>query len=59
MTSRSTSRALMDGLGIQVTLGQPDVSRRRMVRRCLTFASLELGCELAGATPGAARGARA
>jgi AcrR family transcriptional regulator len=39
--------ALMDGLGIQVTLGQPDVSRRRMVRRCLALASLELGCELA------------
>jgi AcrR family transcriptional regulator len=39
--------ALMDGLGIQVTLGQPDVSRRRMVRRCLAIASLELGCELA------------
>ena len=38
--------ALMDGLGIQVTLGQPDVSRRRMVRRCLTMASLALGCEL-------------
>ncbi len=26
----------MDGLGIQVTLGQPDVSRARMVARCLT-----------------------
>ena len=38
--------ALMDGLGIQVTLGQPDVTRERMVRRCLAFASLELGCEL-------------
>jgi AcrR family transcriptional regulator len=44
--------ALMDGLGIQVTLGQPDVSRRRMVRRCLAFASLELGCDLAGAPAG-------
>jgi len=39
--------AMMDGLGIQVTLGQPDVSRRRMVGRCLELASLELGCELA------------
>jgi AcrR family transcriptional regulator len=38
--------ALMDGLGIQVTLGQPDVSRARMVERCLTMASLELGCRL-------------
>ena len=38
--------ALMDGLGVQITLGQPDVSRERMVRRCLALASLELGCEL-------------
>ena len=38
--------ALMDGLGIQITLGQPDVSRRRMVARCLELASLELACEL-------------
>ena len=38
--------ALMDGLGIQVTLGQPDVSRERMVARCLELASLELGCAL-------------
>jgi AcrR family transcriptional regulator len=44
--------ALMDGLGIQVTLGQPDVTRRRMVARCLAFASLELGCELAAAPAG-------
>ena len=51
--------ALMDGLGIQVTLGQPDVSRRRMVRRCLAFASLELGCELAATPARAAGGGRA
>jgi AcrR family transcriptional regulator len=38
--------ALMDGLGVQVTLGQPDVSPKRMVERCLAFASTELGCEL-------------
>lgn len=38
--------ALMDGLGIQVTLGQPDVSAERMVERCLALASAELGCEL-------------
>jgi AcrR family transcriptional regulator len=51
--------ALMDGLGIQVTLGQPDVSARRMVRRCLELASLELGCELALApSTGASGGGR-
>jgi AcrR family transcriptional regulator len=37
---------LMDGLGVQVTLGQPDVTPRRMVERCLALASSELGCEL-------------
>jgi AcrR family transcriptional regulator len=37
---------LMDGLGVQVTLGQPDVTPERMVERCLAIASLELGCEL-------------
>ncbi len=37
---------LMDGLGVQVTLGQPDVSAERMVDRCVALASLELGCEL-------------
>lgn len=37
---------LMDGLGVQVTLGQPDVTRERMVERCLAMASMELGCEL-------------
>ncbi len=36
----------LDGLGVQVTLGQPDVSPARMVQRCLTLASGELGCEL-------------
>ncbi len=38
--------ALMDGLGVQVTLGQPDVTAERMVKRCLALASTELGCEL-------------
>src|SRR5436305_4045188 len=38
--------ALMDGLGVQVTLGQPDVSAERMVARCLALASSELGCDL-------------
>ena len=37
---------LMDGLGVQVTLGQPDVSAERMVERCLALASNELGCKL-------------
>jgi hypothetical protein len=35
----------MDGLGVQVTLGQPDVTPERMVARCLALASSELGCE--------------
>jgi AcrR family transcriptional regulator len=37
---------LLDGLGVQVTLGQPDVTPHRMVQRCLAVASRELGCEL-------------
>ncbi len=37
---------LMDGLGVQVTLGQPDVTPVRMVERCLSLANAELGCEL-------------
>ncbi|MGH2869822.1 MAG: TetR/AcrR family transcriptional regulator [Solirubrobacteraceae bacterium] len=37
---------LLDGLGVQVTLGQPDVSPVRMLQRCLALASRELGCEL-------------
>jgi AcrR family transcriptional regulator len=41
---------LLDGLGVQVTLGQPDVSPARMVDRCLTLASSELGCDLKRAT---------
>jgi AcrR family transcriptional regulator len=36
---------LMDGLGVQVTLGQPDVSAERMVERCLALASNELDCD--------------
>jgi AcrR family transcriptional regulator len=41
---------LMDGLGVQVTLGQPDVTPQRMVERCLALASSELGCDLRRAT---------
>jgi AcrR family transcriptional regulator len=37
---------LLDGLGVQVTLGQPDITPERMVDRCLAVASRELGCEL-------------
>jgi AcrR family transcriptional regulator len=37
---------LMDGLGVQMTLGQPDLKPERMVDRCLALASSELGCEL-------------
>ncbi len=37
---------LLDGLGVQVTLGQPDVTPDRMVDRCLEIASRELGCAL-------------
>ena len=37
---------LMDGLGVQVTLGQPDVTAERMVKRCLALSSSELGCDL-------------
>jgi AcrR family transcriptional regulator len=42
---------LMDGLGVQVTLGQPDVTPARMVDRCLALASGELGCELRRSRP--------
>jgi AcrR family transcriptional regulator len=45
--------ALMDGLGVQVTLGQPDVPPERMVQSCLALASAELGCELREAKNGA------
>jgi AcrR family transcriptional regulator len=34
---------LLDGLGVQVTLGQPDVSPERLVECCLRLASRELG----------------
>jgi AcrR family transcriptional regulator len=54
-----TLSGLLDGLGVQVTLGQPDVTPDRMVDRCLAVASRELGCELirhaAAPVDGAAR----
>jgi AcrR family transcriptional regulator len=37
---------LMDGLGVQITLGQPDVAPERMIGICLGLASSELNCEL-------------
>src|SRR3984957_19402103 len=46
---------LLDGLGVQVTLGQPDVTAARMVDRCLTLASSELGCNLRRVTDGDGR----
>jgi AcrR family transcriptional regulator len=42
---------LMDGLGVQVTLGQPDVTPTRMVDRCLALANSELECELHRSRP--------
>ncbi len=48
---------LLDGLGVQVTLGQPDVDAGRMVDRCLALAESELGCDLRG--PRAVMGASA
>jgi AcrR family transcriptional regulator len=46
---------LMDGLGVQVTLGQPDVTPERMVDRCLALASAELGCRFTASRPSAAQ----
>ena len=43
---------LMDGLGVQLTLGQPDIKSGRMVDRCLALASVELGCDLRAARAG-------
>jgi hypothetical protein len=44
-----TLSGLLDGLGVQVTLGQPDVTAARMVDRCVTLASRELRCDLRAA----------
>jgi AcrR family transcriptional regulator len=46
---------LMDGLGVQMTLGQPDLKPERMVDRCLALASSELGCELRRTTTNGGR----
>jgi AcrR family transcriptional regulator len=37
---------MLDGLGVQLTLGQPDVSPDRALAQCVAFATGELGCEL-------------
>ncbi len=49
---------LMDGLGVQLTLGQPDIKPGRMVDRCLALASLELNCDLRAARAGTGVSAR-
>ncbi len=49
---------LMDGLGVQVTLGQPDVAPERMIGICLALASSELGCELRATAPATGRSKR-
>jgi AcrR family transcriptional regulator len=41
-----TLSGLMDGLGVQVTLGQPDVTPKRVLEICLALASSALGREL-------------
>ncbi len=46
---------LLDGLGVQVTLGQPDVTAERMVERGLALACAELGCDLREAGNGNGR----
>ncbi len=49
--------AMLDGLGVQVTLEHPDVPPERMVSLCLAMASLQLGCDLRPtAVAGAANG---
>jgi AcrR family transcriptional regulator len=47
---------LMDGLGVQVTLRQPDVPPERMVDCCLALAATELGCRLQRSTLAENRG---
>jgi AcrR family transcriptional regulator len=43
---------LMDGLGVQATLGQPDVTPERMIDICLALASSQLECDLRARTGG-------
>jgi AcrR family transcriptional regulator len=42
---------LLDGLGVQVTLGQPDASPQRMIEVGLAMASQALGCQLRPSKP--------
>ena len=50
---------LLDGLGVQVTLGQPDVSPQRLVECCLGLAERELGCTFTRRRPDEEREATA
>jgi AcrR family transcriptional regulator len=45
--------ALIDGLSVQVTLGDPDVSAERMLDMLIGFADLQLATELRGSLEGA------
>ena len=47
-----TLSGLLDGLGVQVTLGQPDVTPGGWSIAALTLASSELGCDLRRVTGG-------
>ena len=47
--------ALMDGLSVQVTLGDADVTTERMLEACIQFAELELGVELGESLQGTNR----
>lgn len=55
----TTLNAVLDGLGLAVTLGHPDVSAERMFTLCLTMASRELGCDLHAQTTTAPAAKRA
>jgi AcrR family transcriptional regulator len=46
---------LLDGLGVQVTLGQPDVSPERLVETCLSLAARELGATFTRRRPAGPR----
>lgn len=46
--------ALIDGLGVQVTLGDRDVKPARMLEICIGFADVRLATSLRGALEGAA-----
>ncbi len=39
--------SIIDGLSVQVTLGDRDVDEERMLRTCLDLAEMQLGADLA------------